>query len=81
MQKQIFACKLNDDFSGFVDTGGTGKRNRSRALVLGNRRIEYTNVANVCILKNRRKVNKLPQNSFASPEKKNAVFQKRKTQK
>ena len=29
----IFAC---DDFSGFVDTCGTGKRNRAGALVLGN---------------------------------------------
>ena len=34
--KRIFACKLSDDFSGFVDTCGTGKRNRAGALVLGN---------------------------------------------
>ena len=34
-------CKLSDDFSGFVDTCGTGKRNRVGALVLGNGRIEY----------------------------------------
>ena len=27
--KKIFACKLCDDFSGFVDTCGTGKRNRA----------------------------------------------------
>ena len=26
-KKRIFACKLSDDFSGFVDTCGTGKRN------------------------------------------------------
>ena len=25
----IFAYKLSDDFSGFVDTCGTGKRNRA----------------------------------------------------
>ena len=31
--------KLSDDFSGFVDTCGTGKRNRSGALVLWNGRI------------------------------------------
>ena len=37
--KRIFACKLSDDFSGFVDTCGTGKRNRAGALVLGNGRI------------------------------------------
>ena len=36
---RIFACKLSDDFSGFVDTCGTGKRNRAGALVLGNGRI------------------------------------------
>ena len=36
MSKRIFACKLSDDFSGFVDTCGTGKRNRAGALVLGN---------------------------------------------
>ena len=35
-KKRIFACKLSDDFSGFVDTFGTGKRNRAGALVLGN---------------------------------------------
>ena len=34
--KRIFACKLSDDFSGFVDTCGTGKRNRAGALALGN---------------------------------------------
>ena len=34
--KRIFACKLCDDFSGFVDTCGTGKRNRAGALILGN---------------------------------------------
>ena len=28
MQKRIFAGKLSDDFSGFVDTCGTGKRNK-----------------------------------------------------
>ena len=27
VKKKIFACKLSDDFSGFVDTCGTGKRN------------------------------------------------------
>ena len=27
--ERIFACKLSDDFSGFVDTCGTGKRNRT----------------------------------------------------
>ena len=27
MYKRICACKLSDDFSGFVDTCGTGKRN------------------------------------------------------
>ena len=37
--KKIFACKLSDDLSGFVDTCGTGKRNRAGALVLGNGRI------------------------------------------
>ena len=37
--KKIFACKLSDNFSGFVDTCGTGKRNRTVALVLGNGRI------------------------------------------
>ena len=37
-----FRCKkgslrvISDDFSGCVDTCGTGKRNRARALVLGN---------------------------------------------
>ena len=36
--KSIFACKLSDDFSGFVDTCETGKRNRAGALVLGNGR-------------------------------------------
>ena len=38
--KRIFACKLSDDFSGFVDTCGTGKCNRAGALVLGNGRID-----------------------------------------
>ena len=33
---RIFACKLSDDFSGFVNTCGTGKRNRVGVLVLGN---------------------------------------------
>ena len=37
--KKIFACKLSDDFSGFVDTCGTGKRNHAGALVSGNGRI------------------------------------------
>ena len=37
--KRIFACKLSDDFSGFFDTIGTGKRNRAGALVLWNGRI------------------------------------------
>ena len=37
--KMIFACKLSDDFSSFVDTRGTDKRNRAGALVLGNGRI------------------------------------------
>ena len=32
--KRIFACKLSDDFSGFVDTRGTGKSNRAGTLVL-----------------------------------------------
>ena len=32
-------CKLSDDFSGFVDTCGIGKRNHAGALVLGNGRI------------------------------------------
>ena len=40
--KRIFACKLSDDFSGFVDTCGTGKRNRAGALVFGNGRIADT---------------------------------------
>ena len=31
---------LSDDFSGFVDTCGTGKRNRAGALVLGNGSID-----------------------------------------
>ena len=39
--KKIFACKLGDDFSGFVDTCGTGKRNRAGALVLGNGKIVF----------------------------------------
>ena len=34
--KKIFACKLSDDFSGFVDTCGSDKRNRAGVLVLGN---------------------------------------------
>ena len=38
-EKKIFACKLSDDFSGFVDRCGTGKCNRAGALVMGNRRI------------------------------------------
>ena len=42
MQKRIFACKLSDDFSGFVYTYGTGKRNRAGALVLGNGRIAHS---------------------------------------
>ena len=37
-------CKLSDDFSGFVDTCGTGKRNLAGALVLGNGRSGYVNV-------------------------------------
>ena len=37
--KMIFACKLSDDFSGFVDICGTGKCNRVGALVLENGRI------------------------------------------
>ena len=37
--KRIFACKLSDDFSGFTDTCGTGKRNRVGAFVLGNGKI------------------------------------------
>ena len=32
-------CKLSDEFSGFVDTCGTGKHNRVGTLVLGNERI------------------------------------------
>ena len=36
MYKNIFACKLSDDFSDVVDTCGTGKRNLAGALVLGN---------------------------------------------
>ena len=32
-------CKLSDDFSGVVNTCGTGKRNRVGALALGNRPI------------------------------------------
>ena len=32
--KKIFACIISDDFSEFVDTCGTGKRNRAGALVL-----------------------------------------------
>ena len=36
VSERIFACKLSDDFNGFVDTCGTGKRNRAGALVLGN---------------------------------------------
>ena len=35
-KKRISACKLSDDFSGFVDTCGTGKRNHAEVLVLGN---------------------------------------------
>ena len=40
MKRRIFACKLSDDFSGFVDTCGTGKRNCTGALVLGKGRIQ-----------------------------------------
>ena len=40
VKKKIFACKLSDDFSGFVDTCGTDKRNRAGALVFGNGSIE-----------------------------------------
>ena len=36
---RIFACKLSDDFSGFVDACRTGKRNRAGALIFGNGRI------------------------------------------
>ena len=31
--KRIFACEVSDDFSDFVDTCGTGERNRAGALV------------------------------------------------
>ena len=42
VKERIFACKLSDDISGFVDTCGTGKRNRAGALVLGNGRISLS---------------------------------------
>ena len=35
-----YGPELSDDFSGFVDTCETGKRNRAGALVLGNGRIQ-----------------------------------------
>ena len=41
--KKIFACKLSDDFSGFVDTCGTGKCNCAGALLLGNGSIHNVN--------------------------------------
>ena len=37
MWKRIFACKLSDDFSGFVDAS---KHNRAGALELGNGSID-----------------------------------------
>ena len=40
VKKRIFACKLSDDFSGFVNTYGTGKRNHAGALVLWNKKIQ-----------------------------------------
>ena len=43
--KRIFACKLSDDFSDFVNTCGTGKRNRAGLLVLGNGRIDTVEAA------------------------------------
>ena len=46
MWKRIFACKISDDFSGFVDTCRTGKRNRAGALVLGNGSIQNINLWN-----------------------------------
>ena len=42
--KMIFACKLSDDFSGFVDTCRTGKCNRAGVLVLWNGRIEKAKI-------------------------------------
>ena len=45
--KKDLWCKLSDDFSGFVDTCGTGKRNRAEALVLGNGRIAQHHVLRV----------------------------------
>ena len=38
--KGIFVGKLSDDFNGFVDTCGTGKRNHAGPLVLWNERID-----------------------------------------
>ena len=40
-KKRIFVCKLSDDLSSFVDTCGTGKRNRAGALVLWNGSIHF----------------------------------------
>ena len=50
--KRIFACKLSDDFNGFVDICGTDKRNRAGALVLWNGTIPMSVMASI------KKVNK-----------------------
>ena len=67
--KRIFACKLSDDFSGFVDTCETGKRNRAGALVLGNGRIELLSamlVLQYCIIHGRT-ISKIQYCSQAKP--------------